>query len=73
MSNMEYLRVIDIANCELLLAISITLRYSMLLMITPPTRSRCTQYTVYFPPGRHSRPDDGPVSGPKHVVYISNK
>ena len=43
----------------------------MLLIITPPTRSRCPQYTVQFPPGRHARPDDGPVTGPKHVVYIS--
>jgi len=24
-------------------------------------------------PGRHARPDDGPVTGPKHVVYKSNK
>ena len=45
----------------------------MLLMITPPPRSRCSQYTVQFPPGRHARPDDGPVTGPKHVVYKSNK
>ena len=45
----------------------------MLLMITPPTRSRYSQYSVQFPPGRHERPDDGPVTGPKHVVYKSNK
>jgi len=45
----------------------------MLFMITPPTRSRCSQYTVKFPPGRHARPDDGPVTGPKHVVCNSDK
>ena len=41
----------------------------MLLMITPPTRSRCPRFTLQFPPGRHARPDDGPVTGSKHVVY----
>ena len=41
-------------------------------MVKPPTRSRCMQHTVYSPPRYYSRPDDGPVIGPKHVVLSIN-
>jgi hypothetical protein len=33
----------------------------------------CYFYTVYTPLTLHLRPEDGPVQGPKHVVFSLNK
>jgi len=41
-------------------------------MVTLPTGSRCNKHTVWSPLRQISRPDDGPVEGPKHVVLVIN-
>ena len=46
--------------------------YSDLLMVKPPMRSRYMQHTVQSPPRYYSRPDDGPLIGPKYVVLSIN-